>query len=134
MLRAQRVQASAERRSVKSHCRTFRLACNASALNSGPIGAHKQRASNSVQRSVVPQLPGCGLRLPPLQQQQRRAQVACKALPDLTGVALFFAPGAAICLYALVKGKGNLKDGLSRLLTEVRGRRALQHAKARGLH
>ncbi|KIY91460.1 hypothetical protein MNEG_16504, partial [Monoraphidium neglectum] len=37
----------------------------------------------------------------------------------LLGLAAFFAPGAAILLYALVKGKGNLADGLSRLLTEV---------------
>ena len=34
-------------------------------------------------------------------------------------VGLFFAPGLAIVTYAYFKGKGNLKDGLSRLLTEV---------------
>ncbi len=38
---------------------------------------------------------------------------------DLTGVALFFAPGAAALVYAWFKGKGNLTDGLSRLLTDV---------------
>jgi len=41
------------------------------------------------------------------------------SLSDLTGVALFLTPGALLCLYALVKGKGNLTDGLSRVLTEV---------------
>lgn len=52
----------------------------------------------------------------------RRHTVAARAAsvpPELLGVAAFFAPGAAILLYALVKGKGNLQDGLSRLLTEV---------------
>jgi cytochrome P450 family 97 subfamily B polypeptide 3 len=55
--------------------------------------------------------------------QRRTAVVAHAAagpLPfDLTGLALFFAPGAAMLLYALIKGKGNLTDGLSRLLTEA---------------
>lgn len=37
----------------------------------------------------------------------------------LIGTGLFFTPGAAILGYALFKGKGNLKDGLSRLITEV---------------
>ena len=37
----------------------------------------------------------------------------------LIGTGLFFAPGAAILGYAFFKGKGNLTDGLSRLLTEV---------------
>ncbi|GBF92821.1 cytochrome P450 chloroplastic [Raphidocelis subcapitata] len=54
--------------------------------------------------------------LPPA---RRRAAVAAAAVPpELLGVAAFFAPGAAILAYALVKGKGNLKDGLSRLLTD----------------
>lgn len=35
------------------------------------------------------------------------------------GAGLFFAPGAAILTYAFFKGKGNLTDGLSKLLTEV---------------
>lgn len=34
-------------------------------------------------------------------------------------MALFFTPGLAALAYAYIKGKGNLKDGLSRLLTEV---------------
>ena len=37
----------------------------------------------------------------------------------LVGAGLFFAPGAAILTYAFFKGKGNLTDGLSKLLTEV---------------
>lgn len=37
----------------------------------------------------------------------------------LLGTGLFFAPGAAILAYAFFKGKGNLTDGLSKLLTEV---------------
>lgn len=51
----------------------------------------------------------------------RRAAVATCALDGaaLAGVAAFFAPGAGILAYGYVKGKGNLRDGLSRLLTEV---------------
>eukprot|EP00798_Chlamydomonas_sp_ICE-L_P024654 gene24654-10279_t len=42
------------------------------------------------------------------------------ALMDtVTSVALFFSPSVLIAIYALYKGKGNLSDGLSRLLTEV---------------
>lgn len=34
------------------------------------------------------------------------------------GVALFFAPSIIAVIYAYFKGKGNVKDGLSRMLTE----------------
>jgi hypothetical protein len=53
----------------------------------------------------------------------RRRAVAVRAggvPPELLGLAAFFAPGAAILAYAYYKGRGNLKDGLSRLLTDVR--------------
>ena len=51
----------------------------------------------------------------------RACRVATRALQTsgLAGWGLFFAPGAAVLAYALVRGKGNLRDGLSRLLTEV---------------
>lgn len=35
------------------------------------------------------------------------------------GVALFFTPGLLAVVYAFFKGKGNVKDGLSRMLTEL---------------
>lgn len=35
------------------------------------------------------------------------------------GAALFFAPGLIALAVALVKGKGNVRDGLSRMLTEL---------------
>jgi len=35
------------------------------------------------------------------------------------GVALFFTPGLCALVYAYFKGKGNIKDGLSRLLTDL---------------
>lgn len=38
---------------------------------------------------------------------------------ELLGAALFFTPGIAALVYAYFKGKGNIKDGLSRLLTAV---------------
>lgn len=38
---------------------------------------------------------------------------------SLLPVVAFFTPGLLTLLYAFIKGKGNLSDGLSRLLTEV---------------
>lgn len=43
-----------------------------------------------------------------------RAIEASQAL----GVALFFTPSIVAVIYAYFKGKGNVKDGLSRMLTE----------------
>ena len=57
-----------------------------------------------------------------VQQRTRdqRSQHVLRALPfDPLALGLFFAPGAGILAYAFVKGKGNLTDGLSRLLTDV---------------
>lgn len=47
--------------------------------------------------------------------------LVCKAsLTDtLLGVGLFLTPGMLAIVYAYFKGKGNVKDGLSKLLTEV---------------
>nr|APW83734.1 cytochrome P450 carotenoid hydroxylase 97B [Dunaliella salina]APW83738.1 cytochrome P450 carotenoid hydroxylase 97B [Dunaliella salina] len=67
----------------------------------------------------------CGLRPVLFKHQQQHVQhtrpsVAASASPtDLIGLGLFFAPGLAAVAYALYLGKGNLNDGLSRLLTEV---------------
>lgn len=36
---------------------------------------------------------------------------------EALGLGLFFAPGAAGLLYAAIKGKGNLGDGMSHLIT-----------------
>ena len=45
----------------------------------------------------------------------RSKSVQCQAsLSDLIPVALFFTPGLCALVYAYFKGKGNLKDGLSR--------------------
>lgn len=41
------------------------------------------------------------------------------ALGTLGGLALFFSPTVGALAYATVLGKGNTKDGLSRLLTQV---------------
>ena len=48
-------------------------------------------------------------------------RLVCKAsLSDtLIGVGLFFTPGMLAVLYAFVTGKGNIKDGLSKMLTAV---------------
>jgi cytochrome P450 family 97 subfamily B polypeptide 3 len=52
----------------------------------------------------------------------RRMSVAPRAMlstGSLVGLGLFLTPGASALVYAYFKGKGNMKDGLSRLLTEV---------------
>ena len=66
---------------------------------------------------------GCA-RLPAGQNRARGARtgaVCTHALlqSQLLSVGLFFTPGMLALAYAFVKGKGNLRDGLSRLLTEV---------------
>lgn len=65
---------------------------------------------------------GCGQLL----QQRRRPHRAAKRLvaraslaSTLVPVGLFLTPGLLIVATGFVKGKGNLSDGLSRLLTEV---------------
>lgn len=51
----------------------------------------------------------------------RPQRLVCKAsLSDtLLGVGLFFTPGMLAIVYAYFKGKVNVKDGLSKLLTEA---------------
>lgn len=66
---------------------------------------------------------GCS-RLPAGQSRARAARrgTVCthaSLQSQLLGVGLFFTPGMLALAYAFVKGKGNLRDGLSRLLTEV---------------
>ena len=48
-------------------------------------------------------------------------RLVCRAsLSDtLLGVGLFFTPGMLAVVYAFVTGKGNIKDGLSKMLTAV---------------
>ncbi|GFR39889.1 hypothetical protein Agub_g393 [Astrephomene gubernaculifera] len=48
-----------------------------------------------------------------------RSRIVPQGLPDPAAVGLFFAPGLAALGYAFIRGKGNLKNGLSHLLTEV---------------
>lgn len=52
---------------------------------------------------------------------RHRRDVSARALLEPSqalGVALFFTPGLLGLVYAYFKGKGNIKDGLSRMLTE----------------
>jgi len=55
----------------------------------------------------------------PAPRRRGAAAAPPRALSAAAGLAAFFAPGAGVLAYAFVKGKGNLSDGLSRLLTEV---------------
>lgn len=70
-------------------------------------------------QSIAPKLPFSGAAAPQLGARRRAAPITRSGLSDLLPVALFFAPGLSALVYAYFKGKGNLKDGLSRLLTEV---------------
>jgi hypothetical protein len=65
--------------------------------------------------------PAAPLAVPARRPAPRRLRAAPspRALSAAAGLAAFFAPGAGVLAYAFVKGKGNLSDGLSRLLTEV---------------
>ena len=45
--------------------------------------------------------------------------VTCSATSTAIGAGIFFTPSIVAVIYAYFKGKGNVKDGLSRLLTEV---------------
>lgn len=55
-----------------------------------------------------------------LQQRRNRRDVHTQAFDSGTalGVALFFTPSILAVIYAYFKGKGNISDGLSRMLTE----------------
>ena len=48
-----------------------------------------------------------------------RRTTTCSATSTAIGVGIFFTPSIVAVIYAYFKGKGNVKDGLSRLLTEV---------------
>ncbi|KXZ42239.1 hypothetical protein GPECTOR_176g220 [Gonium pectorale] len=71
--------------------------------------------------SSLPSLAPSPLR--PGQPSGRSSRIASRmvprGLPDPLAVGLFFAPGLAALVYAFIRGKGNLTDGLSRLLTEI---------------
>lgn len=74
------------------------LASGASGVSRAPFAQSQYRGqSHSLQRNVAAQF----------------------SASDLTGLGLFLTPGALAMVYAFIKGKGNLKDGLSRVLTEV---------------
>ncbi len=51
--------------------------------------------------------------------KQRTRSIVGFSPSDLIGVGLFFTPGAALLAWATFKGRGNTRDGLSRLLTEA---------------
>lgn len=87
-------------------------------LQRGPAGVHKRAPA-------APLLPRAPL---PLRFQRprvaapRRGPAPARAFlstEQLVGLAIFFSPSVAALIYAFIKGKGNLTDGLSRLLTEV---------------
>ncbi|KAL4440213.1 hypothetical protein ABPG75_003214 [Micractinium tetrahymenae] len=90
----------------------------AAPLQRGPAGLH----SRAPAAPLLPRAP-----LPPLTRwprvaAPRRGPAPARAFlstEQLVGLAIFFSPSVAALIYAFIKGKGNLTDGLSRLLTEV---------------
>jgi hypothetical protein len=61
-------------------------------------------------------LPRLGSACKPQQRRDVRTQAFDSS--QALGVALFFAPSVIAVIYAYFKGKGNISDGLSRMLTE----------------
>ena len=51
-------------------------------------------------------------------RNQTRRITTCSASSAAIGLGLFFSPSVIAVIYAYFKGKGNVKDGLSRMLTE----------------
>ncbi|GLC47475.1 hypothetical protein PLESTF_000433500 [Pleodorina starrii] len=89
------------------------------ALFSGPALHPRPSHLSSIAKIASP----ASSPLRPGQQSGRpagpRSRMVPHGLPDPLAVGLFFAPGLAALVYAYIRGKGNLTDGLSRLLTEV---------------
>ena len=96
--------------------------------------SHVQRSCGNCQpsssqpgtaRSAAAAAPLCPLLQPRSQQRVGRrrhcrggALVARASLRDtLVGLGIFFTPSIVAVIYAYFKGKGNVKDGLSRMLT-----------------
>lgn len=52
-------------------------------------------------------------------RRARKHTTRCSATSTAVGLGIFFTPSIVAVIYAYFKGKGNVKDGLSRLLTEV---------------
>lgn len=63
-------------------------------------------------------------------RRQGDAVVTCSLRDTAVGLGIFFTPSILATIYALYRGKGNLGNGFSRLLTEVRR----QVVSARGSH
>lgn len=59
------------------------------------------------------------LGLPARGRARGLAARAMLSTEQLVGLAIFFSPSVAALIYAYVRGKGNLRDGLSHLLTDV---------------
>ena len=75
-------------------------------LKSHALSSHKARQHSHFNRHQ------------PKRHQPRRT-TTCSATSTAIGVGIFFTPSIVAVIYAYFKGKGNVKDGLSRLLTEV---------------
>ena len=70
------------------------------------------------------------LGLPARGRARGLAASAMLSTEQLVGLAIFFSPSVAALIYAYVRGKGNLRDGLSHLLTDV----SKVRAERAGLH
>lgn len=75
-------------------------------LKSHALSCHKARQHSHFSRHQ-------------LRGHQPRHTTTCSATSTAIGIGIFFTPSIVAVIYAYFKGKGNVKDGLSRLLTEV---------------
>ncbi len=55
-----------------------------------------------------------------LRRRRGDACTTCSLQDTAVGLGIFFTPSILATIYAFYRGKGNVKDGYSRLLTEVR--------------
>lgn len=101
------------------------VCCSAGCSNcigrsSTSIHALSSRSAITSRRSLTTSpAPSLAPRSQPSPVRQRSDQgVVAHAVSDYAGL-LFFAPGLAALAYGYIVGKGNVKDGLSRLLTLV---------------
>lgn len=95
--------------------------CRFAIASRSPIVAPLERRRQALAVPAAPRPQQPRRQQQPQHQQQRRAVVthAMVSAETLVGLAIFFSPSVAALVYAYIKGKGNLADGLSRLLTDV---------------
>ena len=76
------------------------------------------RLKASVYQKATPNW-AFGNHSPSSNSSQHRQTTRCSATSTFVGLGAFLTPSIVAVIYAYFKGKGNVKDGLSRMLTDV---------------